>query len=146
MTEVYGEISRTMVIVGCPIDGCPYQMEDSEVAVVAALLNLHAAAHNNASAIGPSTKQKPPKLVRPSLARGTSEEEWQTFQRKWMIFKDATSIPREQLTTQLWQCCDNELVADLFRDISNIATINEAELLQAMMKLAAICSNQCQKD
>ena len=42
------------------------------------------------------------------------------------------------MTTQLWQCCDNELEVDLFRSIDNIRTIDETTLLSAIKRLAVI--------
>ena len=53
-------------------------------------------------------RQKPPKLIRPSITKGLSEEEWNTVSKKWDIFKQGTTIPPGQLSTQLWQCCDED--------------------------------------
>ena len=83
-------------------------------------------------------RQQPPKIDRPSISRGTTEEKWITFSRKWTLFKNGTNIPQTQLTTQLWQCCDQELEADLFRDVSDISILSEEALLQAIQRLAVI--------
>lgn len=124
----------------CPIPHCDFVIEeDVEAVLAAAQLNLHALVHQQR--IGHTTgssKQKPPKIVRPSISRGSTDEEWQTFLKRWDLFKRGTEIPNGQLTTQLWQCCDDDLEVDLFRSIDNVMTVNEATLLNAIKRLAVI--------
>ena len=82
-------------------------------------------------------------MNRPSISKGLSEEEWNTVKRKWEIFKNSTNIPHNQLSTQLWQCCTEELTSELFRDIPNIATIGEVELLAGIKQLAVLSVALC---
>ena len=63
--------------------------------------------------------------------------------RKWEIFKNSTTIPQEQLSTQLWQCCDEELTSELFRDTPNISTIGEEDLLARIKQLAVLSVATC---
>lgn len=122
----------------CPI--CEYQTDDIDAVAGAAQLNIHALVHTTAGPRPTSTsdKQKPPRIDRPSITRGTTEEEWNTFTKKWNLFKRGTDIPTSQLTTQLWNCCDKELEDDLFKDVNEIDTITENQLLAAIRRLAVI--------
>ena len=124
-----------MPVINCPI--CEYHTDDINAVAAAAQLNIHALTHS-AGARPPSDKQKPPRIDRPSVTRGTTEEEWNTFTKKWSLFKRGTDIPASQITTQLWKCCDNELEDDLFKDINNIDTVSEDQLLAAIRRLAVI--------
>ena len=133
--------------VRCSHTGCNYSTGDNEAAIVVELLKIHALEHANPAPPQPvldnQTRQKPPKLNRPSISKGISDEEWNTVSRKWEIFKNATNIPDAQLSTQLWQCCDEELTSELFRDVPNISTIDEANLLASIKKLAVLSVAAC---
>lgn len=120
-----------MPVIDCPI--CEYQTDDNDAIAAAAQLNLHALAHS-APTTPPSDKQKPPRIDRPTVTRGTTDEEWNTFTKKWNLFKRGTDIPATQVTTQLWKCCDSEPEDDLFKDIN----VNEYQLLAAIRRLAVI--------
>jgi len=124
-----------MPAINCPI--CEYQTDDNDAVAAAAQLNIHALTHSNPTT-PPSDKQKPPRIDRPTVTRGTTEEEWNTFTKKWNLFKRGTDIPATQLTTQLWKCCDSELEDDLFKDINSIDTVTEMQLLAAIRRLAVI--------
>ena len=43
-----------------------------------------------------------------------------------------------QLSIQLWQCCDQDLEAELFKDVQDIGGTNERSLLDSIKKLAVI--------
>ena len=103
----------------CPLPDCTYTTDDVSNAVAAALLNIHVLVHTQA------TKQKPPKVDRPTISRGSTEEDWDTFLKKWDLFKKGTDIPTGQVNTQLWQCCDKELEDDLLKDVSDFTSVNE---------------------
>ena len=130
----------------CSHTGCVYTTGDNEPAIVVELLKIHAMSHATPAPPQPAatvTRQKPPKLNRPSISKGLSDEEWNTVSRKWEIFKNSTNIPDEQLSTQLWQCCDEELTSELFRDIPNISTIGEGDLLDSIKQLAVLSVAAC---
>ena len=129
-----------MPAITCPLPGCDYATEDVDAVAAAAQLNLHALIHQRQS-VGTSahsTKQKPPKIDRPSVSFGSTEEQWNTFLKRWSLFKQGTEIPNGQLVSQLWQCCDNDLEEDLFKDVNNLSTITEDELLCAIKRLAVV--------
>eukprot|EP00111_Clytia_hemisphaerica_P012758 TCONS_00037534-protein len=133
-----------MPAITCPIPDCTYEIPDgTEPMLAAAQLNLHALTHTHAAAItqhrAPQpTKQKPPKIARPTISKDTTEEDWNTFVKKWNLFKNGTDIPATQITTHLWQCCDPDLETELFKDVKDIAATTEADLLDAIKRLAVI--------
>ena len=85
--------------INCPFPPCEYKTDDIEAVLAAAQLIIHAITHNPASQMNNLNRQQPPKIDRPPISRGTTEEEWITFSRKWMLFKNGTNIPQTQLTT-----------------------------------------------
>ena len=139
-----------MPAIPCSAEGCTYVTDDFEVAAAVEQLKIHANDKHRAptptpppQALAPAAatgdvRQKPPKLNRPTISRGTTEEEWSIIKRKWAIYKTTMNIPNDQIATQLWQCCDDDLTSDLFRDIPNIATIAEDDLLAAIKCLAVV--------
>ena len=133
-----------MPAIKCPFPNCEYITGDVDNTLAATLLNIHALTH---TATPPpatdTTRQRPPKLDRPKISRGTSEEEWRTFTKKWNLFKLATTIPANQVTTHLWQCCDRDLEADLFREVPDIAASTEGDLLEAIKRLGVISVAAC---
>ena len=130
-----------MPVVPCPVDGCDYQTGDFEASIAVELLKIHASTHANqppAPAAVSNDRQKPPKLSPPTISRGTTEEEWGIIKRKWSIYKASMNIPLAQVATHLWQCCDDDLTSDIFRDIPDVASISEANLLEAIKRLAVV--------
>ena len=128
-----------MPVLNCPIPDCGYVTEDVDVVGAAAQLNIHALMHQRGGGtMVRSSKQKPPKIDRPSISVGATEEQWNTFIKRWNLFKQGTDIPDGQLASQLWQCCDSDLEEDLFKDVNDITNMNEDALLQAIKRLAVI--------
>jgi len=127
-------------MINCPIPGCDFAIAETEPVLAAAQLNLHALTHTHATTpnLAQPTKQKPPKISRPTITKDTTEEDWNTFVKKWKLFKNGTDIPATHMTTHLWQCCDPDLEAELFKDVQDIARTTEAELLDSIKKLAVI--------
>ena len=126
-----------MPSIDCPIGGCTYSTGDVDPAIAAALLTVHNNIHVGAAA--PTTKQKAPKLARPTISGGSTEEVWNAFRARWDLFKNGTQLTLNETTQQLFQCCDDALGNDLIRGNSNIVTNStEQELLDAIKKLAVI--------
>ena len=128
---------------GCSITGCNFSTGENEAAIVVELLKLHALEHAATPPTQDANRQKAPESARPKIVKGLSEEEWNTVSKKWTIFKSSTNIPAAQLSTQLWQCCDEELTSELFRDIPNISTITETEFLPRIKQLAVLSVAAC---
>ena len=76
-----------MPAIGCPLPGCQYSTDDTEAVLAAAQLNLHALSHTSATVPTTPAKQRPPKIDRPTIEKDTSEEDWNTFLKKWDLFK-----------------------------------------------------------
>ena len=95
-----------MVKYNCPVTGCAFQTEDVEAAAVTNLLLLHNNDHRNPPA---AVRQKPPKIDRPKVSKGCSEEVWRAFDTRWKLFKDGTQLTPEETNRQLFQCCHEDL-------------------------------------
>ena len=106
----------TMPAVPCSHPGCGYTTGDLDKDIVVELLKTHRLTHEPAApqSTVDANRQKPPKLTRPSITKGISEEEWFTVSRKWEIFKNSTTIAQDELSTHLWQCCEEELTSEMF--------------------------------
>ena len=117
----------------CPVEGCNYRTGEVEDAIAANFLLLH----NNSHAIQATTvKQKPPKIDRPKISKGCSEEIWRAFDTRWKLFKDGTQLTLQETSRQLFQCCDDDLGNDLLRSYPTILEGTETLLLEAIKKLA----------
>ena len=82
-----------MPVIQCPVGDCTYETDDINAGVAAALLILHNNTHIAANQHAPAVvKQKPPKLDRPKVSKGSSEETWRAFQTRWTMFKDGTQF------------------------------------------------------
>ena len=110
-----------MPSIDCPIEGCQYSTGDVDPQVAATLLNLHCKDHTGVAA-PPANRQKAPKLARPTISAGSTEETWNAFQARWNLFKNGTQLTPNETTQQLFQCCDDALGNDLIRGNSNIVT------------------------
>ena len=128
-----------MPSIDCRIADCPYSTDDIDPPVAAALLTVHNNVHIGAAAPPTWTKQKAPKLTRPTVSGGSSEETRNNFHACWSLFNNGTHLTPNETTQQLFRCCDNALENDLIRGNPNIVTnSNEHELLSAIKRLAAI--------
>lgn len=128
-----------MPVIQCPIAECPYRTEDVDAAIAAALLvihnNVHVSAPTNANA---ATRQRAPKIERPKLSAGSSEETWNTFITRWSMFKRSTALAAAESVQQLFHCCDEDLGDALLKGHPDAVAGNEANLLSKIKKLAVI--------
>ena len=120
----------------CPIPGCEYVTADVDASVAASLLLIH----NNVHLAGSSSsqKQKPPKIDRPKISKGISEEAWNVFISRWDMFKDGTALAGKETIQQLFQCCDEDLSEDILRCNKDCTSGTEKQLLAAIKNLAVI--------
>ena len=123
--------------IDCPINGCTYSTGDVDAAVAAALLMVHNNAHTSTNVA--ASKQKAPKIQRPSISRGSNEELWNTFQARWKMFKEGTAIKSTEVCQQLFEWCGEELDNDLLRNNNSDTIMNsETDLLSMIKRLAVI--------
>ena len=93
-----------MVVIKCPL--CDYTTDDTDVQIVASLLNIHAMSHSqNATA----SHQPQPKLDRPKIDAGVEEEVWNSFMRRWEAFRMGSGISQNTAPMQLFQCATESL-------------------------------------
>ena len=83
---------------------CDYSTKDVEAVIAAALLTVHNSIHAGPASVPVAhNQQKAPKLVRPTVSRGSSEETWNAFSARWDIFKAGTQLTAAETTQQLFQ-------------------------------------------
>ena len=121
-----------MVIVNCPVPGCFYNTSDEDAAVVAALLNIHALTHVQASAA------PPPKLDRPRIDVGVEEEVWNNFVRRWEAFRLGSSLNETSAPSHLFQCASEALGDLMLKTDPQIQSRSEKDILCAMRSFAVI--------
>ena len=79
-----------MVVLTCPIVGCPYATADIDAAQAIALFTVHGYSH--APAPGAGQQAKPDKLSRPKVSKESTSEDWEYFVTRWNAYKAATHI------------------------------------------------------
>ncbi len=75
------------------MDGCPFKTDDVDASVAAVMLTIHNNVHIANPTPGTSdvvARQRAPKLERPKISTGSSEETWNTFLKRWTMFKRST--------------------------------------------------------
>ena len=136
-----------MPVIQCPyFDQCGYQTPDEEAAIAAACLiihnNNHIAATNNNNNATPA-RRNAPKIDRPKISRGSSEETWNSFSKRWTLFKRGTELSDAETVQQLFECCDDDLGDAILKSSPTAVNGDETNLLTIMKKLAvtpvAIC-------
>ena len=98
--------------VHCPFPQCTYETGDVDITVVVQLLDIHKLSHANANANAqPNTqnqshKQRAPKIERPKVSEGSSEETWNSFTTRWNMFTRGTTLTADERVQHLFQCCE----------------------------------------
>lgn len=121
-----------MVIVKCPDINCSYKTADEEPPVVAALLNIHALSHSQATA------PPQPKLDRPHIDVGIEEETWNNFIRRWKAFRTGSYLTETSASTHLFQCASETLGDLILKSDPHIQSKSENDILDAMRSFAVI--------
>ena len=122
-----------MVIVSCPAAPCEYETEDVSETLACKLLELHVQVKHSTPA-----PMRGPKLTRPTVDRGESEESWNEFQRRWENFKRGSRIGNDEASSQLFDCASFELSSMLLKLDQGITTLPEDEVMLKMRSLAVI--------
>jgi len=127
-----------MPAIACPIPECAFVTEDVDVAVAAALLTIHNNTHTNlaAGAAPGDGRQRAPKIDRPIITKGSTEEGWNAFLARWRMFKRGTRLTPGETVQHLFQCCEEELGNNILRSHPDATRGNEDDLLAAMKRLA----------
>ena len=104
-----------------------------------ALLQLHMENIHKSPAAA-ITKQKAPKIERPTLRRSISAEEYSIWLKRYELWKKNTALATEEIPGQLLACCEQELNNAVLQYHSDIAdsTVNEEELLKRIKAIAVL--------
>ena len=121
-----------MVVIKCPIIGCSYETTDCSEAIACVLLTAHTPQH---TAKLPATG---PKLDRPRIDTGITQEEWNIFKLRWDVFVDGSGFDPTASSSQLFQCAGEELGNSLLKADPSITSKPTADLMKAMETLAVV--------
>ena len=125
--------------VKCSFPECEYETGEVNDETVVLLLTIHAPCHATATATTNGRgKQKAPKIDRPKISCGSSEETWNTFSTRWTMFKRGTNLTPDEVVQQLFQCCDEHLGDAILRSLPAAVEGDEATLLAAIKSLAVV--------
>ena len=128
----------------CQIDGCDYMTTEGlpTHADVLKDLDIHLRFHEvnlknepSGDVVDRRRKNAPEKLVRPTIDKDATEAGWEFFLTKWKLYVSSTGLAGEELVSQLWNC-PSETLQRQMHDLGRRAVSSEAELLQAIKKLA----------
>ena len=123
-----------MPVISCPVDGCAYKTEDVGEVIVLKLLEMHMFTHN----ANQPTRTKGPKLNRPTIDVGASQEAWNSFKRRWETFKQGSGIQDNEASAQLFECATHELSELALRLDQNIAASPPDKIMSTLQSLAVI--------
>ena len=107
--------------------------------------DLHTTATTASVTPNQSSKQKAPELGRPKIARGASEETWNTFVARWTMWKRGTVLDAVGRVQHLFECYDEDLGDSILKGYQNAVHSTENELLDIMKRLAVIPVALCAK-
>ena len=128
-----------MVTLQCEVPNCTISKTADDLPTALQLLQLHdKQAHGAAAAVSVADKQKAPKIDRPTINQGCTEEDWAAFSRRWDLFKSGTALHPSQVTPQLIACCETEFESALFRDDPQVASKSADIVLASIKRLAVI--------
>lgn len=124
----------------CAAQGCNVVIEDASEAVALARFSSHLLNHSSSADAGtqPATMQRAPKMDRPTVSLECSEEVWSSFKSRWQLFKKCTVMKPEDITRQLFLCCDEELGNNIFKVEPSSIDGDEESLLTTIKRLAVI--------
>ena len=131
-----------MPVYHCPFPGCTHVTADCAETVAPALLALHGYVHSGGAAVPNNTpapvRQRAPKIERPKISRGSSEETWNSFFTRWTLFKRGTDMSPAEVVQQLFQCCDDDLGNAVLKTSPAAVEGTEEDLLAAIKQLAVV--------
>ena len=103
------------------------------------LFNTNAISHSNSSSSAHNTTMSTgPKLNPPKVEMGTTQEEWNLFQRRWIVFQSGSNISDSAAAPQLFQCASEERGDALLKVDISITQQPLAVLMASMKALAVI--------
>ena len=123
----------------CVVPGCSFSTGLRPQKVAIALLCNHNSVHLTPQhAPGVPAAARGPRLDRPKIDVGVSEEQWNVFQRRWSAFANGSGIDPNDSSSQLFQCSSDDLGNGLLKSDPDILSKPTIELLAAMKAMAVI--------
>ena len=92
----------------------------------------------NDNDVARANKQRPPKIERPKISDGSSEETWIAFKIRWDMFTRGTDLIEDEKVQHLFQCCDESLGDAILKGHHTAVLGDETSLLVLIMKLAVV--------
>ena len=84
----------------CSYPDCPYETGEVSDNIAIELLKIHGPVHAvTTSNENRTTKQKAPKITRPAISDGASEETWDSFTARWSMFTRGTQLDADGKAT-----------------------------------------------
>ena len=112
--------------------GCDYQTDD----VIESLVALYLEGHMHGHRASTGSQRRTETIKRPTLSSGISKQEWSFFKRDWASYENY--LEENEMTTELFQCCDEELRRDLYRNYSDIELSTKDAIMKAMEEVAVL--------
>ena len=127
----------------CPYyNDCGFETEDIETALAVVFLNIHNnqihAPRNTINNNDTPSRRQVPKIERPKVSRGSSEETWISFTKRWSLFKTGTGLSNSEKVHHLFECCDQDLGEAVLKSSPTAIHGTEENLLSVMKRLAVI--------
>ena len=144
------------MILKCTFPECTFETEDhTDASVAVCLLTNHTQYHQQQlqqlqpqqqqqqPVVPPSTRdqelsRRGPKLTRPTVKSGITNEEWNAFSRRWTHYRAGCNISDNDATTQLLECASEELCDMLLRAHPDFASKPIDAALKVMKSLAVV--------
>lgn len=123
-----------MVDITCPIPDCGFSTGVVSNAVGIALLNTHALLNSGGGAAPP--RRNVPKLEKPRVECGISQEEWNMFERRWQLYRDCSGFTETQALVCLHQCANPVLGDAMLKVDPSMMSKLFVEVLSLMKSLA----------
>ena len=96
--------------------------------------------HSQSSApVVPSSKPRSAKL--PELTSEMTHPQFRKFKIDWEVYKTITALPTSQLTSQLYNTCDNATQTSIINTVPKFLTLTEEQLLNVIENLVTKTSN-----
>ena len=117
----------------CHLPGCTFKTPDVDNAVAAVMLSHHLTSMHPAPA-----QLKAQTIPQPKVTANIYEDQWDSFKRKWTVYKETVSIPAERVAVYLLACCDHDLKSSVERADPTISSKVESDVLSAIKRHAVV--------
>ena len=111
------------------------QKTDDDAATALGMMQLHQ--KNVHDRKEKESKQKPPKVDRPTVAWNMSEAEWKAFDRQWDMFEHSTDLEGVEIV-QLLKCCPQDMQDKIHGADERVKFKPKSEIMAAIKSLAVV--------